>query len=684
MIKAKLFVLGMEREVAWTNLEYHRFTNFANGKPGEMPLGGLISLSFISTQEDDKLLRWMTHTPEDKTCHLAEGKVVFYEGDFTGVPLFEYKFNDAALVNWEENFSADDAEPMTISIDISAAIQEIKGVPFAKPWKITDTGDSADKGSNEPIEKEAKIVAVDWVDESGTEISEIHYTQKTQVRVKLQNQKGGEVKVKITKKDNTEFETGKSEITLTATAKEGDVLLPKLEMKSAWEDLKKEDPDKLVAEAEYDGKFKSSSKLEIIRTPKVLVSFRPNDSWKGEFGFDWIREGDTSLFKDTKFEDIISKQYTDAAYTTLERNSNKYKGFFKKDEPQFKKLKNQYKPFEIDWKTETDSAGVEKKVKHCTEWLSLKHGDEAKVKVRIDVTDESDFLEFEDTTNFDISPKKIDIKGKSGTKTLTDEVTIKCKAEFAGDEVIEIKTYHEGLEDKAIVAGKINVWANQASNQKTKKVVFVEVTTDASKTGVPVVPDASNEKTRIDKYLNQAYIKLDDDSDIVSIDLSAESDFDRFVNGGRIMKTSRVVPAVPASGGKPAVAEIPAEKLVKYLKKKLKAADAKYDSSDYFKAFYFKENGYHASGNLSGYSQSNSDYVVVFKSANDQTAAHEFLHSFNLAHTFANSEASGNAEFTYEAKLTDNLLDYSHNPGNNNNRCSLYYWQWKKANNSIT
>lgn len=677
----------MEREIAWTNLEYHRFTNVVTGKPGEMPMGGLISLSFLSAEGDDKLLRWMTHTPEDKVCHLAEGKIVFYDGDFAGVSLFEYKFNDAALVNWEENFTADDNVPMTVSIDISAAIQEIKGVPFVRPWKVTETGGDDDNASNEPIEKESKIIAVDWVDEAGTEISEIHYTQKAQVRVKLQNQKGGEVKVKITKKDNTEFETGKSEINLTATAKEGDVLLPKLEMKSAWEDLKKEDPDKLVAEAEYDGKDKTSSKLEIIRTPKILVSFRPNDSWKGEFGFDWIREGDTSLFMDEKFEDIISKQYTDAAHTTLERNANNYKGYFKKDEAQFKKLKNQYKPFEIDWKTETDSGGVEKKVKHCTEWLSLKKGDEAKVKVRIDVTDESDFLEFEDNANFEISPKKIDIKGKA-TKTLADEVTIKCKTEFASDEVIEIKTYHEGLEDKAVIAGKINVWANQASNHKTKKVVFVEISTDASKTGVPVVPSASNEKARINKYLNQAYIKLDDDSDIVSIDLSAESDFDRFVNGGKIMKKSRLVPAVPASGGKPAVAAIPEEKLVDYLKKKLKALDAKYDSSDYFKAYYFGENGYHSSGgNLSGYSQASLGYVVVFKSANDQTAAHEFLHSFNLPHTFANSEASANAEFTYEAKNTDNLLDYSHNLStdrNNNKRCSLYYWQWKKANNSIT
>src|SRR5690606_28380690 len=107
----------------------------------------------------------------------------------------------------------------------------------------------------------------------------------------------------------------------------------------------------------------------------------------------------------------------------------------------------------------------------------------------------------------------------------------------------------------------------------------------------------------------------------------------------------------------------------------------------YFKAFYFAENGYHPSGNLSGYSAKKADYVVVFKSANHQTAAHEFLHSFSLPHTFTNSESTTDAEFTYIAKKTDNLLDYSHNitrDPNNNNRCSVYYWQWITANKSIT
>ncbi len=104
-----------------------------------------------------------------------------------------------------------------------------------------------------------------------------------------------------------------------------------------------------------------------------------------------------------------------------------------------------------------------------------------------------------------------------------------------------------------------------------------------------------------------------------------------------------------------------------------------------FKAFYFAEHGYHSSGGLlSGYSQPGQEYVVVFSSANDQTASHEFLHALHLAHSFSNSEADTNATFTYQYKKTDNLLDYSHHiSGHKNDRCSLWHWQWVKANNSI-
>ena len=104
----------------------------------------------------------------------------------------------------------------------------------------------------------------------------------------------------------------------------------------------------------------------------------------------------------------------------------------------------------------------------------------------------------------------------------------------------------------------------------------------------------------------------------------------------------------------------------------------------YFKAIYVGEGGGCVNPQdileeLNGYS--NSTNVVLFPTKNDQTAAHEFLHSFTLPHSFANSEADNNALFTYTYAKTENLLDYSHNIPQT--RYNLWKWQWVKANAHI-
>lgn len=317
-----------------------------------------------------------------------------------------------------------------------------------------------------------------------------------------------------------------------------------------------------------------------------------------------------------------------------------------------------------------------------------KNGETATVLIHIDVTEKGDYLEFDDNPNFTITPKKIDISGKRGTKKLNDVITIECINEFTTDEEIVVKAYIEELEE-GVLAGKLNVWANDAAKHKQKKVVFVQIKTKLSITSTPKKAIATDEKSRINKYLNQAYIELHPDSDIIDLDLTGDKDFSRFVKDGKIQKIGVLVPSVPATTIIPEKPAIPRQYLIDYLKTELTAIDNDNKYTNHFKAFYFADEGFHASGNsLAGYSAPGADYVVVFKSKNDQTAAHEFLHSFNLPHTFTNKEAndSANAECTYEVEKTDNLMDYSHNLAsdpNNNKRCSLYYWQWKIVNKSL-
>ncbi|MET4140962.1 hypothetical protein [Pedobacter sp. UYP1] len=75
---------------------------------------------------------------------------------------------------------------------------------------------------------------------------------------------------------------------------------------------------------------------------------------------------------------------------------------------------------------------------------------------------------------------------------------------------------------------------------------------------------------------------------------------------------------------------------------------------------------------LNGYSS--GVIVVLFPAKNDETAAHEFLHSMKLPHTFVNTEAAADEKFTFKIQKTDNVMDYSHQV--NIQRTSLFKWQW--------
>ncbi len=135
MIQAKLFVLGTERELLSTDLECYRTRGATTGRPGPIPMGGLVALTFVSGAGDGRLLYAFLHSPEGELCTLITAKIVFYAGDSDGVVLFEYRLKDAAFVYWKEEFSATGEMPMTVTLVISAAILEIKGITWVKPWR---------------------------------------------------------------------------------------------------------------------------------------------------------------------------------------------------------------------------------------------------------------------------------------------------------------------------------------------------------------------------------------------------------------------------------------------------------------------------------------------------------------------------------------------------------------------
>lgn len=202
MIKAKLFVLGTVRELLWTDLEYNRFLNHKTGRCGEIPLGGFITLVFASGYDDDRLLRWMTHSRKGELCSLTEGEIVFYLGNFDGIVLFKYRFNDAALIYWKEKFTAVGEEPMTVTITISAAIQEVKGVTLVKPWQESwiSPSEQMPYQSEETEDNEPKVIDYYITDLENNKNPEYKVGDQIYVVAKTKNMIGKELTMNLANK----------------------------------------------------------------------------------------------------------------------------------------------------------------------------------------------------------------------------------------------------------------------------------------------------------------------------------------------------------------------------------------------------------------------------------------------------------------------------------------------------
>lgn len=237
MIKAKLFVLGTEREVLWTDLEYHRYLNDKTGRCGEIPMGGLVTLAFASGYDDDRLLRWMTHSQEGEICTLTACKIVFYKDDFDGVVLFEYKYNDATIVYWKETFSSIGEEPMTVTMTISAAIQEVKWQTLIKPWQESWIPPS-EQMPYQAVEStsDPRILEAFWMDEHmENRIDTSVFTKKATLVVKTANIASGEsVQLKIRRKDNQSLGGKKYIMYQGVVNDEGQAEMKSLELDENW------------------------------------------------------------------------------------------------------------------------------------------------------------------------------------------------------------------------------------------------------------------------------------------------------------------------------------------------------------------------------------------------------------------------------------------------------------------
>ena len=408
--------------------------------------------------------------------------------------------------------------------------------------------------------------------------------------------------------------------------------------------------DKGAAKGESYGNPEKPSAGEILA--KCMVQFRPHASWSGEFGFDWLRTGDTGMKGDKWYKDIMGK-YRNSSRALLDLD---FGGTFQKDEVEYDKLLKKFYNLTIPWKPKING----NLFLYPIPYMTIYKGATNKLSLKLDI---------------EIAPKKLIIRHNKSPidkniyfKFNTNEITIN-NGKYTLDNFLSItciKTFNtnqylEVLADD-IVCGKLLILANSSTHQKSAKILFVKVQS-SSGSGKIKTGNTTGEAERMKKFMKQSYINADFTN--ITIDLSNDINFIAKLRSG--IDTQQ------------------------YLDKKLrnarfpdgKVVNDKYDN--FYKIYFisevikFPDNSY-----LLGEAEkieSKTVFVLDLKStaaaagvpldAINATATHELLHAIGLYHSFDNDNI-----LTIKLFNTDNIMDYYDKRNTKIPAKQTYKWQW--------
>ena len=443
----------------------------------------------------------------------------------------------------------------------------------------------------------------------------------------------------------------------------------------------------------------------------ATVEFRPDtESYKGEFGFDWLRVDDGKGVSETAYKDIIEGGYCDGtrnltkaeAYERLKREYGQVPITFREGE------KSKYFVPYLNLYSENYASQLS-----CGEGLTLPCY-EVSLRMLVDIKEDVDRLEFEyDKTIFEINKTTLKDKAKTAGKVKSEDekVKIKCKESFddANKGVIRVYAYPKGCADKTeaeqmllrSLAGKIKVGVNDAKVQKEVKFVLVGVRTFVNgdmregKFDPQHLELLSN--TLHQMYVNPTFIQYVTDKQgyelydgeekrRIILDLTQNRYWDilaTHMDGNDIAKNP--IPRTKEDEEKMTLKRYLEENLAKFLRAVFLQQHPRY--SDCFTIFSFANNGFK---DLRGFCELAADIktgkfshfkqnVVVFGNRLPTTLCHEALHGLGLLHTHLEEEAIEEKEkkFIFERETTDNVMSYA------DDRKTTWRWQWEIVRNNI-
>jgi hypothetical protein len=429
-----------------------------------------------------------------------------------------------------------------------------------------------------------------------------------------------------------------------------------------------------------------SGKIEIKYNPKCYAIFRPHDQWKGEYGFDWVRFSDEeiktyynyTLGNDYNTKDILGKYLSIGCSKNKNGNPCKFhikkechashgicldtNGWSTKFNPGDDKQYNSYRTVNFKYgKYFKNGNNSHSETHEAIPLLTILKGKPpVTLKLRVyrmkadksNIINPSNLIWVYNRNAFKIVKREIDVATITEGSYEDFDITITCEEKYDQniDELIEIKLVNDDS-GSGMSCGKLRVLANDSKHRKAIKLVFVRIQTNIGNGKQNKTGAFNGEYETIQNILNQAYLEL---LEKTCIKLPIKNFNKSYIkNNGKVYFINE-----------------DGYELLNYLNSELNKYDNKYNS--YFKIYSIGESRITGSA---GFTVLGTKASILFQGHPKTTHAHELLHSLGLPHTFVAKEIKPNAEFTYKAKKTDNIMDYSHTASIE--RISTFYWQWK-------
>lgn len=427
---------------------------------------------------------------------------------------------------------------------------------------------------------------------------------------------------------------------------------------------------------------KFSEKFEFAEEfGSAAISFRTKSNYDGEFGFDWLRVGDTG---EPSYENSIVSGYEERDWTGFDFDTE-----FDTPTEAFQALKKEY----INIKTQKPDEI------YCVPYLNIYPQNaigtpsppstvNLRGLVKIDKNLQQISYKY-DSSLFSVSstPEPIIMPLTAGPVYDID-ILITCIKEFDKDQTIKVMASSLGAGEKEKVIGVIKVCKNsKLANRQNLKIVLVKVKTNIGNTpGASVIGVYSaDERKHLSNGLYQSFVY----GDIEEVTLSLENDL-KFRTGGTYINLNAI--------------KWYENSIHQYLRDSLLNTNSGSKFKNYFMCFSFDVNSAANPGGtrVNGHAEDiGKQVVIIYNGRGKTTLTHETLHGLGLNHTHREEDSSGeptssvtaiNAKFVYRhayhllnltppeniLKATDNFMSY-----NTNDRKITWHWQWKIIRDSI-